>query len=75
MNEWGSLSFKQIIISRQSNLKVIETNNQKIVTNILENRLVILNGKFLLEWLNLSQIWYKINTKGVFFLETEQINL
>ena len=67
-NDWVSLNFNQILTGRQLNFKKISTNNFKIGSNLLCNRLSCLNDLLPLSWLALSLDSFKIKCKERFLL-------
>jgi ABC-type polysaccharide transport system permease subunit len=64
--EWIGMNFQQIIMSRQTEFKIVKTNILKVGLNILCNRFHEINGKIKLDWLNMSKNAYKIKCKNTF---------
>ena len=54
------LNWNQILTSRQTNFKILKSNDNKMGLIILTNRLSILNGKIPLDWLNSSIDSFKV---------------
>jgi hypothetical protein len=50
-SEWVNLNFQRILTSRQVNFMISKTNNYKIGSNLVCNRLTVLNNKIPLSWL------------------------
>jgi hypothetical protein len=67
-DDWVSLNFNQILTGRQLNFKIFSTNNFKIGSNLLCNRLSCLNDLLPLSWLALSLDSFKIKCKERFLL-------
>ena len=65
-NDWISINFNIINISRQKMFAVNKTNRLRVGYNALSNRLNFINGKIDLDWLNLSFNTYKIKCKWLF---------
>ena len=61
---WNKYSYvQQTLTSRQTNFKIIWSNNYKIGNNLLCNSLQILDSKIPLLWLNLSLKSFRVNCK------------
>ena len=58
------LNFNQNLTSRQSHFKISKSNAYKVGNNMLATRLSTLNGKILLQDLNMSINGYKIKYKN-----------
>ena len=57
--EFALLRFNQILTGRQTNFITLKSNWYKNRNNSLSNRLLLLNNKIPLDWLNLSMSTYK----------------
>ena len=64
--DWLALNFNQVLPRRQTHFAAIKDQNFKIGNNILSNRLIILNNKIPLQWLNLSIETFKVKCKTLF---------
>ena len=63
--DWIELNFNQTLTSRQKHFKTIKNNNYIIGSNLLSMRLSVLNGKVLLDDLNLTLESYKVKYKQI----------
>ena len=63
--DWIELNFAQILTSRQKHFKTIKNNNYIVGGNLLSTRLSVLNGKVLLDDLNLTLESYKVKYKQI----------
>ena len=61
--DWVELNFNQTITSREKFYRTVRTNKTKIGNNLLSSRLSILNGKILLDDLNMSLDSFKVKYK------------
>ena len=61
--DWIDINFNQVFTSCQSHFRTIKNNNYNVGNNLLSTRLAILNGKVLLEDLNLSLDSFKVKYK------------
>ena len=61
--DWIELNTNQILTSRQTHLKVTKSNSFKVGNNIISTRLSVLNGKILLQDLNMSIDSFKLKYK------------
>ena len=61
--DWVELNFNQTITSREKFYRTVKTNKTKIGNNLLSSRLSILNGKILLDDLNMSLDSFKVKYK------------
>ena len=68
IQEWVTLNFQQTLSSKQTNFKILRSNNFKMGNNLLCNRLHIINNKIPLQWLNLSIESFKVNCKNLLLL-------
>ena len=64
--DWTDLFFNQQFNNRSPQVKFFNNSKFKVGNNVLSNRLVILNGKIPLEWLNENFESYKIKCKQLF---------
>ena len=64
--DWINLNFQQILTSRQTNFIISRDNNYKIGSNLICNRLTVLNTLIPLEWLTLSFGSFKLKCKDKF---------
>ena len=67
-NDWLYLHFDQIITTRQSLFSVLKTNKYNVGMNVFNNKLHAINGKILLDWLNLTIDAFKIMCKKNFLI-------
>jgi hypothetical protein len=63
--DWIEINFNQVFTSRQSHFRIIKNNTYNVGNNLLSTRLAILNGKVLLEDLNLSLDSFKVKYKKI----------
>ena len=63
--DWIELNFNQILTSRQKHFQAIKNNNFNVGFNLLATRLSVLNGKVLLDDLNLLLESYKVKYKQI----------
>ena len=63
--DWIELNFNQIITSRQSHFRIIKSNKYIVGNNLISTRLAVLNGKVLLDDLNLSLDSFKVKYKKI----------
>ena len=61
--DWVELNFNQTSTSREKFYRTVRTNKTKIGNNLLSSRLSILNGKILLDDLNMSLDSFKVKYK------------
>ena len=65
-NDWLSLNFQLIFNARDQFLKIINMSKLKIGKNLAVNRIKLINGKIMYNWLNLSYEKYKLKCKALF---------
>ena len=63
--DWVDLNFKQTFSTRLTNFNIIKSNNYKIGSNILSNRLYVLKNKIVLNDLNLTLNCLKTKYKSL----------
>ena len=64
--EWTNLNFQQNFNGRVNKFLISSTSQTKVGKNILTNRLVCINNKISLDWLNLSLTAFKLKCKSLF---------
>ena len=64
--EFALLNFNQILTGPQTNFITLKRNARKVGINCLANRLIVINNKIPLNWLNLSLTTHKIKFKKLF---------
>ena len=65
--EFVNLNFSQVLTSRQTTFKILNSNRTRIGLNSLANRLHHINDKIPLEWISLSIGMYKVKCKKILF--------
>ena len=63
--DWLSLNFQQTFNAQNNTINIVDTSRLKIGKNIAINRLKIINGKILYDWLNLSWDTFKVKCKNL----------
>ena len=65
-NDWLSLNSQLIFNARDQFVKVVDTSKLKIGKNLTVNRIRIVNGNIMYDWLNLSFETYQLKCKSIF---------